>query len=419
MKQEIRRYIEDHREELFKAIKDLVSLETLVGHEAAGQDFMKRKFEEIGLEIHEIEPDYDSLVKHEAFVNSEVPYKGRKNLIGIHRGSKNGRSLTLHGHVDVVSPGALSNWTIDPWKGIIKDGNLYGRGSADMKSGLLANWFALKTLINLGYDIKGDVQLHSVIEEEAGGGGGALACMEAGYLTDGYISTEPHNFNMTISHAGIMYFRVKIEGKTAHAGLAHHGVNAIVKMNKVISALEKLNQYRAENVRFELYEKGSGQSVHLNVGIMQSGDWASTVPGDAVLECRIGFIPGESRAEIKELIQKTVQEAVADDSWLVEHPPVIEWFSWSTEAWYQDPNHPLVTTFKETAEDVMGRKVSIIGRASGNDARFTQYYDRAGICFGPIGHHMHGPDEHVELDSVLEVANVYANYIMAWTDETR
>src|SRR5699024_8155222 len=142
----------------------------------------------------------------------------------------------------------LSNWTRDPRRGEIKDGNVYERGSADMKSGLLVNWFVFRTLMDLGYDIKGDVQLHCVIEEVAGGGGSALACLEEGYLTDGYISTEPHNFNMTISHAGIMYFRVKVEGKTAHAGLAHHGVNAIAKMNKIIAALGALNQERAENV---------------------------------------------------------------------------------------------------------------------------------------------------------------------------
>ena len=239
--------------------------------------------------------------------------------------------------------------------------------------------------------------------------------MEAGFLTDGYISTEPHNYNMTISHAGVMYFKVKAEGRTAHAGLAHQGVNAIVKMNKIITALEVLNQDRAENVHFELYEKGSGQSVHLNMGVMHSGDWASTVPGDAVLECRIGFIPGETRSEIKKLVEDTVRNATSDDEWFKEHPAAVEWFSWSTEAWYQDPSHPLVTTFKETAEAVLNREVPIIGRASGNDARFTQYYGRAGICFGPIGYNMHGPDECVELDSVLGVAEVFANYILDWT----
>src|SRR5699024_6309138 len=186
--------------------------------------------------------------------------------------------------------------------------------------------------------ITGDVQLHCDIEEEAGGGGGAIACIEEGFPTDGYISTEPQNFNMTKSHAGIMYFRLQVEGKTTHAGLAHHGTNTIRKMSKIVAALDAFNQERAEYVHFDLYEKGSGQSVHLNMGMMKSGDWASTVPGDAVLECRIGFIPGETRKDIQQLVEKTVQEAVVNDQWPEEHPPKIEWFSWSKEACYQNPD---------------------------------------------------------------------------------
>src|SRR5699024_12862045 len=109
---------------------------------------------------------------------------------------------------------------------------------------------------------------------------------------------------------------MKVKEKTAHACIAHHVVNAIAKMNKIIAALDALNQERAEHVHFDLYEKGSGQSVHLNMGMMQSGDWASTVPVDAVLECRIGFIPGGTRKDIKKLVETTVSEAVADDKWL-------------------------------------------------------------------------------------------------------
>src|SRR5699024_2447440 len=136
---------------------------------------------------------------------------------------------------------------------------------------------------------------------------------------------------MTTSHAGIMYFRVKVKGKTAHAGLAHEGVNAISKMYKVFHALEELNKWRSENITFELYEQGSGQAVHLNLGALHAGDWVSTVPGEAVLECRIGFIPGESRKEIKKLIHDTISQAAAHDEWLTNNPPVIEWFGWSTE----------------------------------------------------------------------------------------
>ncbi len=416
MRKKIHDYIQKNKSVLIDTLQEIVQIKSVVGDEIAGQKYMKEKYAKLGLEIHEVKPDKTKLQSHEAFIDSGIPFKGRKNLIGIHRGLKSGKSLTLHGHIDVVSPEPTSNWSVDPWGGEIKDNKLYGRGSADMKSGLIANWFALKVLLDLKYPIKGDVQLHCVIEEEAGGGGGALACLEEGFVTDGFISSEPHNLQMTISHAGIMYFRVKVIGKTAHAGLAHNGINAISKMYKVFNELDKLNEWRAENIKFKLYEQGSGQAVHLNLGVLKAGDWVSTVPGEAVLEGRIGFIPGESREEIKNLIYKTIQEATKGDAWLEENPPEVKWFGWSTDPWYQDPEHIFVETFNKTASNVLGKEVPTIGRASGNDARFTQYYNQAGICFGPIGENMHGPNENVDIESVLKVAEVFANYIIDWTE---
>ncbi|WP_342511398.1 ArgE/DapE family deacylase [Sporosarcina sp. FSL K6-1522] len=416
MKKKIRQYIDENKEELFKTIQDVVRIKSVVGHEQEMQAFMKKKYEELNLKIYEFEPNYEKVSSHSAFIDSGIPFGNRKNVIGIYRGAKKGKSLTLHGHVDVVSPEPLSNWTMDPWCGDIIGNKLYGRGAADMKAGLISNWFALKTLIDLGYPIAGDVQLHAVIEEEAGGGGGALACLEEGFITDGYISTEPHNLNVTISHAGILYFRVCVKGRIAHAGLAHEGVNAISKMMKIVEALEKLNEWRAQNIKFELYEKGSGQAVHLNVGVLKAGDWVSTVPGEAMLEGRIGFIPGETREDIKQLMQDTIMQSVEGDKWMMENPPLLEWFGWSTDPWYQDPEDPFVQLFLENAEETMGYEVNTIGRASGNDARFTQYYDKKGLCFGPVGENMHGPDECVHLDSVVEVTNVLANYIIKWSE---
>lgn len=412
----IDQYIDEHSHELIAQIQKAIRIKSLVGQEQNMQKFMKERYEEIGLEITEFEPDYETLSKHEAFVDSGFSFNGRKNVIGIFKGGDDKKSLTLHGHVDVVSPEPVENWTKDPWGAEVEGNRLYGRGSADMKAGLIANWFALKTVLDLGLKPKGVVQLHSVIEEEAGGGGGALACLEEGFLTDGFISTEPHALQVTISHAGIMYFRIKVLGKTAHAGLAHLGVNAISKMYKIYNALEKLDEKRAKEVQFELFNRGSGQSVHLNRGVLKAGDWVSNVAGEAVLECRIGFIPGETRNDIKNLINDTVQEAIKGDEWLKENPPTIEWFGWSTEAWYQDPQHPYITSFINSAEQTLGQDVNYIGRASGNDARFTQYYGKAGICFGPKGANIHGPDEYVEIDSVIKVAKVLANHIVDWCD---
>src|SRR5690606_38711821 len=144
---------------------------------------------------------------------------------------------------------------------------------------LMANAFVLKTLLDLGLKPRGQVQLHSVVEEEAGGGAGALACLLKGYVTDGFIATEPHNLNLTISHGGILYFRVKVMGRTAHAGWAHLGVNAIAKLQPIYDALIALDERRGREIRFDLYERGSGRSCHLNIGTANAGDWPSTVAG--------------------------------------------------------------------------------------------------------------------------------------------
>ncbi|OIK10854.1 hypothetical protein BIV60_19600 [Bacillus sp. MUM 116] len=414
-REQIDQYIETNKDQLVKHIQETVKIKSVIGNETEMQEYMEKIYKESGLEIHEVIPDYGKLSVHEAFVDSGIPFWNRKNIIGLYKGKGGGRSLTLHGHVDVVSPNPLEKWSKSPWEGKVEGTKLYGRGSADMKAGLISNWFALKTLLDLDIPLQGTVQLHSVIEEEAGGGGGALACLEEGYVTDGFISTEPHHLNVTVAHAGIMYFRVKVMGKTAHAGLAHEGVNAIGKMYRIYHALERLGQKRAKEVQFELFNKGSGQSVHLNPGTLHAGDWVSNVAGLAVLECRIGFIPGEDRKSMKQLIHEIVVKAASEDEWLQQNPPEIEWFGWSTEPWFQDPGHEFVESFVHTASDILEKKVEIIGRASGNDARFTQYYNKPGICFGPSGGNIHGPDEFVELESVVKATKVLANFIVEWT----
>jgi acetylornithine deacetylase len=127
-----------------------------------------------------------------------------------------------------------------------------------MKAGLLANFFALKGILTAGLRPKGTVMLQSVIDEEAGGGGGTLACLVEGHRADGMICTEPHDLKITIAHVGINYFRVKVQGKTSHAGLAHLGVNAIGKMfpSTVPHDLDE----KREGSSFPL-EKASGRSL--------------------------------------------------------------------------------------------------------------------------------------------------------------
>ncbi len=94
-----------------------------------------------------------------------------------------------------------------------------------MKGGFIAGIFAVKALQAIGLKPEGTVIiLESVIEEEAGAGGGTLACMmQQRILTDAFIALEPQGPRITYCHAGVLYFRIKVQGKTMHAGMAHEG----------------------------------------------------------------------------------------------------------------------------------------------------------------------------------------------------
>lgn len=412
---EVLRQVEANWQEQIEVTRGALRIPSVTGDEGAMQSYVADLYRQMGLTVELLLPDVERLRKHDVFIDSGLPFTPeRPNVIGMVPDTGGGPSLTIHGHADVVSPEPVSAWTRDPWGAELSDGRLYGRGAGDMKAGMMAGAFAVRAILGLGLRPRGRVQLMSTIEEEPGGGGGTLACLDAGYLSDGFVTVEPHNLGLTISHGGILYFRVRVTGKTAHVGWAHLGVNAIGKMEPIYQALIDLDERRGREVKFPLYEKGSGRSCHLNIGTLMAGVWPSTVAGFAELEGRMGFVPGETRAQMMELIEETVRRSVAGDPWFEEHPPVVEWFGWKADPWYQAPDHRYVQSFKDTAETVMARPVEIQGRSSGNDARFTQHFNTAGIGFGPVAGNIHGIDEYVDLESLLQTTRVLAAHIVDW-----
>ena len=145
----------------------------------------------------------------------------------------------LNGHIDVVSPGEVLKWKYPPWSGAVADGRVHGRGSADMKGGLVCALYAIKAVIDSGFSLKGKVLLSSVIGEEDGGIG-ALDLILHGYHADAAIIPEPSDLDAVPAHAGVMAFRVTVQGKASHASLRDEGVNAIEKAYSVTRSIEKI-----------------------------------------------------------------------------------------------------------------------------------------------------------------------------------
>jgi acetylornithine deacetylase len=398
---------------MIETLAELVRIPSVVGNEKPAQDFMQLQYEDLGLDVQTFEADKNKVGQHSAYVESDLPFEGRPNVIGVLKGDPAKKSMILNGHVDVVSPEPVDQWQHDPWGAEIEENRLYGRGAVDMKAGVIANLFALKALEKTGIDPGGDVMLQSVVEEEAGGGGGTLACLMEGYTADGMIITEPFMMPV-ISHPGILYFRVKIKGLTAHAGHAHLGVNAIGKMMKVYEAMVDLDLQRAETKQFPLYHKVEGRSCHLNIGTLNAGDWVSTVAGFAEMACRISFIPGESMAETKQTVEQVIQDVARADDWLKDHPPEIEWFGWQTEPWHQDPDDPFIKTVLPCFESVLDQKMEVSGVTAGLDNRFSSFFGFPSICFGPNGKNYHSFDEYVDLDSLVLITKAVALSTLKW-----
>lgn len=411
--------IENSKEEMARTLRALVQIPTLVGQEGEGQKYMQDLFFNLGLKVITFEADYDKVSKHEAFSHSGHDFKGRPNILGILEGRPSARSLKLSGHMDVVPAEPASDWEFSPWEGKIVGDRLYGRGACDMKAGLVANYFALKSLLDAEIKPDGSVILESVIEEEAEGGGGTLACLIEGYGADGLVISEPSAENITVSTAGVHWFRVRVAGRPAHAARAHTGVNAITKMNRIYEALLELDRKRAREVHYPLFEKSAGRSCNLNIGTYKAGDWPSTVAGWAELECRIGSIPGENTGEVKNQVHQTIRDVAQADDWLREHTPVIEWFGLQAEPWEQDPNHPFVVAFKSCSERVLGRIVEITGSPGSADTQYVQYFDQPTVIFGPRGGNGHGANEYVDLESLMRTTKVLASFIMEWSNRTK
>jgi acetylornithine deacetylase len=337
----------------------------------------------------------------------------RPNIIGILEGESSAKSLILNGHIDVVSPEPTEAWDFPPWEGKIVGRRLYGRGAGDMKAGLIANYFALKTLLEAGLKPKGTVMLQSVIEEEVLGGGGTLACLLEGFTADGLVITEP-NMKIILAHPGILLFRVTVRGKPAHAGSAHTGVNAIGKMNKIYQALIDLDEKRAREKHYPLFETDSKRSCHLNIGIYRAGDWIATVAGWAEIQCRISYLPTEDADEVKEQVQQTIDRVAQSDEWLRQHPPELVWLEGRAEAWEQDPDDPFVSAFKSSADMILKSNARIAGATWGLDTRLAPYFNMPAVSFGPNGGNIHWVNEYVDLDSVIDCTKVLALFIIEW-----
>jgi acetylornithine deacetylase len=408
------------RGDLVTFLQKLVQTPSLPGQEQQAQHLVAGKLRALDLSVDVVSSDLDDLKRHPAFCDDGVPFRDRLNVIGRWKGSgktpaaSTPRSLILNGHMDVVPTGSESLWSESPWSGAIRDGQLYGRGSCDMKAGVSANIFAIQALQSLGFHPSSDVLVESVIGEESGGVG-TLTTIVKGFKADAAIITEPTRLHLCPVQSGALTFRIKVAGRAIHACMKPHGVSAIEKFYLLLQAVQQLEQRRHVEYKNPLYEDPNNIAP-VNFGTLHSGEWPSTVPDELVVEGRFGVMPGESTDSARQALASALIVAAQRDSWLADHPPSLEWFEGQFESGETSQESPIVRAIAEGHEQVFGKSPVVQGVTYGSDLRlFTNHGGIPAVLYGPGSiFDAHTVNEHVDLEEVVDATKVLACIVSSW-----
>jgi acetylornithine deacetylase len=401
-------------------LSELVRHASTRGREQSAQDFMARELKGLGYEVDRWLIDVNDIQALPGFSPVIGNYDNAVNVVGSLRCSaRRGRSLILNGHIDVVPVGPLDMWERDPFDPHVDGDWMYGRGSGDMKAGLTSNIFAVEALRRLGLRPGADLFLQSVVEEECTGNG-ALACLQRGYRADAALITEPFAETLVSSQVGVLWFQVHLKGIPAHVAYAGSGSNAIEAAIPLIEALHAVEQrMNAEACRHHDYATHE-HALNLNIGKIQGGDWASSVPAWCVFDVRMGVFPGQDLGAARAMIESALREAAQTHPFLVKNAPEIMYNGFLAEG------YSFVDDKSAAAADALAALTRAHTRVTGTplkqepitattDARFFGLYaETPALVYGPRAEAIHGFNERVDLESLRRVTQSTALFIAEW-----
>jgi acetylornithine deacetylase len=318
---------------------------------------------------------------------------GRPNVVGVLDGGSPGRSLMLCGHIDTVGVEGMKA----PFDPVIKDSRLYGRGSQDMKGGVAAMIGAAAAIAESGGLKSGRLIVAAVVDEEYESVG-AEALVEQ-WHAEAAVITEPTDMILAIGHKGFSWVEVTTRGIAAHGSRATDGRDAILRMGRVLSRLERLDRKLQSRPPDPILGTGS-----LHASLVEGGRELSTYPDRCVLKLErrtiIGELEDAALAEVEAILAALRREdpEFEASARLVfgRHP-------------YRTPAGHELTDLIEAAVQAAGRRTSRAGMTFWTDAAILGRAGIPSVVFGPGGAGLHGLEEYVLIDDVLACRNALAN----------
>lgn len=292
------------------------------------------------------------------------------------------KKIILNGHLDIVP---FKEGQLNPYE---EDGKLYGRGSADMKSGAAAMISAFLELKNENLPCK--VELHLVSDEETGGFNCSKYLGEKGFRGDFVICGEPTQIGIGVQAKGVLAIDMEFFGKSAHGSRPWQGDNAIIKAYK---NFEKILDLPFSKEKSELYDSPS-----INLAEIIAGDVYNKVPDYCKMSLDIRFLPGQQADEILKQIESAIDAKVHVHE---KGTPV------TTKV-----DDIYVVELSKSIKNIINVEPNIFGQHGSADTVFYSQYGIPAVEFGPSGANWHGDDEYVVIDSVYKYKDILKDLIL-------
>jgi acetylornithine deacetylase len=424
---EILDWIEAHRSDVIGLAQALVRIPSENkpphGNERECQMFVADFMRRLGCRVDIFRPDeVPGLTEHREYWPGR-DYTDRPNVVGVlgqfEPGAarpKDRRSLLFSGHIDVVP--ALGEGRFGWWDATVHEGKLYGRGSCDMKGGIAAFLMAAQCVRQLGLELRGDLILESVVDEEFGGANGTLACRLRGYNADAAVVPEPNNMVISRAHRGGQQFRIYTSAPSIGMGFGESELpDPVTALAHIMVGLEQLNARLNARPKPEGFE---GDTFPLMPLLLKAGEqlpWGTgeAIPDTAWVEFWIEIPAGVTKEELQGEIRQMI-EALAHDVATVRR------VSWRMEERTRflpgstiPADSPILATLARNFALAAHQQPVFANAPFACDVfMFNLHSSTPCALLGPRGGNAHAPDEWVATEDLITLTKVFALTIADW-----
>jgi succinyl-diaminopimelate desuccinylase len=373
-----------------------------------GGDGEQRKAQFLTMVLHEF--GFNN-IKEYCAPDERVTSGTRSNIVTTIPGKNRDKTVWIMTHMDIVPPGELNLWDDDPYKGYVKEGKIYGRGTEDNQQDLVASIFAVKAFLDEGIIPESSIGLVFVSDEETGSKHGLTYVLQnhPGLFQTSDIIVVP-DFGDTegsaieIAEKSILWLRFKTTGKQCHASKPSLGRNAFMAASHLVVKLNEL--YHLFDTSDSIYQPpvSTFEPTKKDANIPN----INTIPGEDVfyMDCRV--LPTYTLPQIESKIRDMADEVEQEFGVSIEITPVQ-----SVQAPPPTPHDAqVVSALHYAIKAVYDIHATPVGIGGGTIAAVFRQHGYQAAVWSRLNQMAHQPNEYCLIENMIGNTKVYAHLLL-------